>query len=169
MTVRELLHIGKSPVSVGRGGNPIATFQDEVNRLFGDFFGESHLPSWPQLRTAAASAFAVTPALDVSETAKEFKITAELPGMDSKDVHITVADGYVTMRGEKRQETKEEKEGYFRQERSYGSFQRVVALPDTANMEKAEASFKNGVLTISVPKNAAAASKTRTIEVKNVA
>jgi HSP20 family protein len=169
MTVRELLHIGKSPISVARGGNPIATFQDEVNRLFGDFFGESHLPSWPQLRTAAASAFTVTPALDVSETAKEFKISAELPGMDSKDVQITVADGYVTLRGEKRQESKEEKEGYFRQERSYGTFQRVISLPETANMEKAEASFKNGLLTVSIPKNAATINKTRTLEVKNVA
>lgn len=100
------------------------------------------------MRTAAALAFTVTPALDVSETAEEFKIT----------------DGYVTFRGEKKQESKEEKEGYFRQERSYGSFQRVIALPETAVMEKAEAQFKNGVLTVLIPKAAAAVSKERTLE-----
>lgn len=166
MTVRELLHLGKN-VPVGRGSNPIVAFQDEMNKLFSDFFGDVSLPSW--FRPSREAAFAVSPAMDVTENDKEFKITAELAGLEAKDVQISTAEGYVTIKGEKKQESKEEREGYFRQERSYGSFQRVVALPDTANLDKAEASFKNGVLTLSIPKKAGAQSKERKIEIKQAA
>lgn len=169
MTVRELLHLGKN-VPVSRGSNPIVAFQDEMNKLFSDFFGDISLPSWFRGREAAGeSIWAVSPAMDVVENDKEFKVTAELPGMDAKDVQINASEGYVTINGEKKQESKEEREGYFRRERSYGSFQRVVALPDTANLDKAEANFKNGVLTLSVPKKAGAQSKGRKIEVKQAA
>lgn len=166
MTVRDLLPFGKN-VPVSRGSNPIVAFQDEVNKLFNDFFGELSFPSWSRL--AAEPSFTVSPAMDVTENDKEFKVTAELPGMDVKDVQITAADGYLTIKGEKKAEKKEEREGYFRQERSYGSFQRVVALPDTANFDKAEANFKNGVLTLSIPKKAGAQSKERKIEIKQAA
>lgn len=165
MTVRDLLPFGKN-VPVTSGSNPIVAFQDEVNKLFGDFFGDLSFPRWGR---AAESTFAVSPAMDVTENDKEFKITAELPGMDAKDVQINATEGYVTIKGEKKAEKKEEREGYFRQERTYGSFQRVVALPDTANFDKAEANFKNGLLTLSVPKKAGAQSKERKIEIKQAA
>ncbi|HEU5046521.1 MAG TPA: Hsp20/alpha crystallin family protein [Rickettsiales bacterium] len=166
MTVRELLHLGRTPVAVNRGSNPIVAFQDEVNKLFNEFFGELSFPSWSR---ATAPALTLAPAVDVSETDKEFKITAELPGLNAKEIQVTTADGYVTIKGEKKEEKKEEKEGYYRQERSYGSFQRVVALPDTANFEKAEASFKNGVLTLTLPKQAGAQAKERKVDVKEAA
>lgn len=166
MTMRDLLPFERISLPIGRGGNPITTFQDEVNKLFHDFFGEVSFPRWSH---AVESAFNVTPALDVVENDKEFKITAELPGMEAKDVQITTAEGYVTIKGEKKGEKKEEKEGYHRHERSYGSFQRVVALPDIANFEKAEASYKNGVLTLSVPKKTGASSKERKIDIKQAA
>lgn len=167
MTARELLHLGKTNVPVNRGANPIVAFQDEVNQLFNSFFGDVSLPTW--LRSEKGAALTVSPAMDVTENDKEYKVTAELPGMDAKDVQITASEGYLTIKGEKKQESKEEREGYFRQERSYGSFQRVVALPDTANTDKAEASFKNGVLTLAIPKKAGAQSKERKIEIKQAA
>lgn len=167
MTVRDLLHLNKSSVPVLRGTNPIADFRDEVNKLFNDFFGEISIPSWRRLATE--SAFAIAPAMDVVENDKEFKVTAELPGMAAKDINVTASEGYLTIKGEKKQEEKEEHEGYFRQERSYGSFQRVIALPDTANLDKAEANFKNGILALSIPKKAGAHSKERKIEVKQAA
>lgn len=166
MTMRELLTFSR-PLNVQRGGNPIVTFQDEVNKLFSDFFGESSLPAWRNL--AEHQSTALSPAVDISETDKEYKITAELPGLDVKDVQITAAEGYVTIRGEKKEETREEKEGYFRRERSYGSFQRVIALPDMANMDKAEAKMDKGVLVVSIAKKAAANPKERKIEVKQAA
>lgn len=165
--VRDLLPFGRS-MQVRRGANPIVSFQDEVNKLFNDFFGEVSLPSWGRA-TESESAWAISPAVDVAESDKEFKVTAELPGIDAKDVQVSCAEGYVTIKGEKKREEKEEREGYFRQERSYGSFQRVVALPDTANPDKAEASFKNGVLTLSVPKKAGTQAKEKKIEIKQAA
>jgi HSP20 family protein len=169
MTTRDLLPFSRTSVPVTRGANPIVAFQDEVNQLFNDFFGEVSLPSWLRSERRGSVALTVNPAMDVTENDKEYKVTAELPGMDIKDVQITAADGYLTIKGEKKQESKEEREGYFRQERSYGSFQRVVALPDSANFDKAEANFKNGVLTLSVPKKAGAQSKERKIEIKQAA
>lgn len=166
MTVRDLLPFGRTSVPVISGSNPIVAFQNEVNKLFNDFFGDVSLPSWFH---RSDPAFAVSLAMDVTEDDKEFKVVAELPGVEAKDVQITTAEGYVTIKGEKKKEEKEEREGYFRQERSYGAFQRVVALPDTANFDKAEASFKNGVLTLSVPKKAGAQSKERKIEIRQAA
>lgn len=167
MSVRELLHLSKNNVPVTHGGNPIVTFQDEMNKLFSDFFGDMTMPQW--LRNNRNIAFNLSPAIDVAENNEGFIITAELPGMDIKDVQITMANGYLTVKGEKKQEEKEEKEGYFRQERSYGTFQRVVALPENANLDKAEANLKNGVLTIDIPKKANVPSKERKLEIRQVA
>lgn len=165
MSMRELLHLGKTSVPVGKGGNPIVTFQDEMNKLFSDFFGDLSLPQW----ASNLPAMAVSTALDVTENDKEYSISVEIPGMDVKDVQITAADGYVTIRGEKKEESKEEKKGYVRQERSYGEFQRVIALGDNANLDKAEASVSKGVLTLTIPKKAGAQSKERKIEIKQAA
>lgn len=165
MTIRDLLPFS-SNVPVRRGANPIATFQDEVNQLFSDFFGEAHLPAWMH---RSQPAFTFNPAMDVTENDKQFKITCELPGLDARDVQINASEGYITIRGEKKEEKKEEREGYFRQERSYGSFQRVLPLPDIANLDKAEASFKNGVLTLTIPKKAGTQSKERKIEIRQAA
>ncbi len=165
--IRDLLPLGRISVPVTRGSNPIVSFQDEVNKLFSDFFGDLSLPSWA--RISSEPSFAISPAMDVTENNKEFKVSCELPGMEAKDVQISASEGYVTIKGEKKEEKKEEREGYYRQERSYGSFQRVVALPDNANFEKAEASYKNGLLTLSIPKKAGAQGKERKIEVKQAA
>lgn len=169
MTVRDILPFGRGQVTVNKGGNPIGIFQGEMNRLFEDFFGESLPAAWIGRSAVSAPAFSFSPAIDVKDTEKEVKIIAELPGIDSKDVSVSVADGYVTIKGEKKLESEEKKEGYYRQERSYGSFQRVVALPENANLDKAEASVKNGVLTVSVPKKADSQGKSRTLEIKPAA
>ena len=112
------------PVSVKQGASPIQAFQKEVNNLFRDFFGETLPHLWRP--SEACMPFGACPATDVVETDKAFKIMAELPGMEAKDITVTISDNYVTIKGEKREETKEEKNGYFRQERSYGEFQRVI-------------------------------------------
>lgn len=168
MSVRDLLPFGRTSVPISRGVNPVTSLQEEMNRLFADFFGEPLSSSWWRGGGLASSA-AIVPALDVVENGKEFRVAVEVPGMDIKDIHITVAGGYLTIKGEKKEESKEESEGYFRQERSYGSFQRVVSLPDNANFDKAEANIKNGILTISVPKKAGAQAHEREIAIKQAA
>jgi HSP20 family protein len=154
------LPVTKRPTSVQE-------FREEVNRLFHDFFGET-LPHWWRISESRLP-FGVSPATDVAETEKEIKITAEVPGLNAEDISVSINDACVTIKGTKEEEKKDQKEGYFRQERSYGEFQRVIALPPyMANIDLAEASMKNGILTITIPKKAGAP-KTREIAVKHAA
>jgi HSP20 family protein len=92
--------------------------------------------------------------MNVSETDKEIRITAELPGVDQNDVDVSLDDDVLTIRGEKKFEQKEEKENFHFVERSYGTFQRSVRLPFPVDPEQVNASFENGVLTVSLPKTA---------------
>lgn len=170
MTIRDLMPFGRTSVPVTRGTTPISAFQNEMNRLFDDFFGMSGMPGlFDRPEPALRGAFDFAPALDVKETEKSYVIVADVPGIDAKDVNVTVSDGYVTIKGEKKSDSKEEREGYFRQERSYGSFQRVIPMPETANLDKADAKVKDGVLTIEIPKKAEAQTTQRKIEIKSAA
>ena len=94
---------------------------------------------------------------------------AELAGMQPEDVEVNVTDGFLTIKGEKKEEKEEKDENYLRRETSYGSFQRTIALPETANTEKAEATFRNGVLSIEVPKKAEAVQKPKKLQIKKAA
>ena len=103
------------------------------------------------------------PSLEVEETDTGYRITAELPGLDEKDVEVTLADGILTIRGEKKSEV-EDKQRHF-SERSYGRFERQVAIGREVDEDKIEATFKNGVLTVTLPKTERAQSKTRRIAI----
>ncbi len=92
----------------------------------------------------------LSPKVNVSETRKEIRIEAELPGMNEKDIDVTIENGYLKIRGEKTHETKDEKAHCV--ECSYGFFERTLPLPDYAQADKAKAKYKKGVLTLSVPK-----------------
>jgi len=92
------------------------------------------------------------PAVDIKEEEDRFVIYADLPGVDPKDIEITMEQGVLTLKGERSEETKEEREGYKRVERVSGSFYRRFSLPDTADAERIEAEGKNGVLEITLPK-----------------
>jgi HSP20 family protein len=105
------------------------------------------------------------PVFDMSETDDEVVMKVEVPGMDSKDIDLTLSDGCLTISGEKKHEEKEEKEHYHRTERRYGAFCRNVALPAHVDADKIDATCKDGVLTITLPK--AEGSKTKKIEIKN--
>lgn len=126
--------------------DPFMTLHREMNRLFEDVFrgfGTSNLLSMTEGRLG-------WPRLELSDTDKALVVSAELPGMTEKDVQIEIANGVLTIRGEKKSERNGE--GKYFTERYYGSFERQIAL-DNVEEEKAEASFKNGVLTISLPKS----------------
>ena len=96
------------------------------------------------------------PAVDVSETDKAYEITAELPGMDEKNVEVKVATGVLTIKGEKQDEKEEKKKDYYMRERSFGSFERTFAVPDGVDSDKIDANFKKGILSVTLPKNAEA-------------
>jgi HSP20 family protein len=107
---------------------------------------------------------ALVPAFDISETEKEYVITGEIPGMDVKDLNVTLLDGILTVKGEKKQEKEENDENYHRVERHYGTFQRNFRIPDKVKTDKLDATYKDGVLKLTLPK--AEASEAKKIEVK---
>jgi HSP20 family protein len=106
------------------------------------------------------------PSLDVSETKNDLVIKAELPGMDPKDIDISLINGFLTIKGEKKQEKEEKDENYHLIERSYGSFTRSVRLPREVQSDKITASFKNGVLRVTLPKSEEAKKKEIKIKVE---
>ena len=171
MTLREMIHLDRPfhiPVLGGNGmSRSLSSFQNEMNRLFHDFFGDTG--SWLAAPAGEWEVGPAMPAIDVTENDKSFTVKAEMPGMDPEKIEVSMSGGYLTIKGERRQEKEEEKENYLRHEISYGACQRTVLLPEAASREKAEASFKNGILTVSVPKKAEAIEKPRKIEVKRAA
>jgi HSP20 family protein len=108
----------------------------------------------------------VVPRLDLTEDDKAFNVTVELPGMDEKDVAVSVADRVLTIRGEKKEEKEKKDKEVYRRERAYGSFRRVMELPADVDADKIEASFRKGVLTITLPKTKEAQAKVKQIPVK---
>ena len=119
-----------------RYSDPFGALRSEMDRLFDSFMGG------------------------------EIAVEAELPGLDEKDVSLTIANGVLTIQGEKKLEHEEEKENYHVMERRYGSFQRSLRIPDTVDEKKIEARFDKGVLKVTLPKRAEAASEPRKIEIK---
>ncbi len=117
--------------------------QQEMNRLFDDFFGE---------RRSGLAEGNWLPAVDVSETDTDILVHAELPGMTQNDIQLNLQDNVLTLTGEKKQETKDEQKNYHRTECSYGSFSRSFTLPTNVAQDQIKASFKDGVLEIVLPK-----------------
>lgn len=142
----------------GRAEDPVALLQREMNRLFEDTF-RGVLP--------ATNGGMLTPSVDLQETDTGLKVSVELPGVDEKDVHVTYEDGLLVVKGEKKSEKEEKKEGYVYSERSFGSFYRAIELPAAVDPERIEAHCEKGVLTVTLPKLPAEKSKARRIEVKS--
>ena len=152
MNMRDLIPWGRqsstAPVQYQNQDNPIMGFRREVDRLFDDLFRGS-LPSLGLGRTLGA-----WPNVELSETDREIRITAEVPGMSEKDVELLMEDGILTIRGEKKSESEDKDRGY--SERYYGRFERRVALPSNVDEGGANAAFRDGVLTVTLPKSAEA-------------
>ncbi len=152
-------------VAVTQGDDPVRDLQRDVNRLFNDFFGDLGMPT---LNRLSAGLFAPQPAIDITQAEDSYKITAELPGLASTDVQVTAGEGYIMLKGEKSQETQSEGKGFYRRERSFGSFQRVVDLPKDGDFEHINAEMKNGLLTVTIPRRAES-TQTRKIDIREVA
>ena len=153
--------------------HPLVTLRDEVDRLFDDFFTGFAAPVFRRRRLEAdpwrrfQGMFEGTfPIADVDERENEYRITAELPGMSEKDIDIGLAGDLLTLHGEKKEEHEEKGKNRYVSERRYGSFQRSFTVPEDADAEKVAADFKNGVLTITLPKRPDAKPPQRKIEVK---
>jgi HSP20 family protein len=143
--------------------DPFQSFRTEMDRLFDSFLGG--VPSLTGLRQGFGEA-QMTPTLDVKENEKEIVVKADLPGMDERDINLTIHNGVLSLRGEKKSEHTDQRENYHVMERSYGSFQRSIRLPETIDEDKAEARFDKGVLTITLPKRPEMVGTQKKIEIK---
>jgi HSP20 family protein len=152
--------------------SPFERLRSEIDRLFEDFgmglwrspFRRGLFDIEPYWRGEIN--WGKVPAVDVVENANGYEITAELPGVDEKNVEVKYADGTLTVKGERKDEKEEKKENYYLSERSYGSFQRSFRVPAGVDPDKVEASFKNDVLTVTLPKTVEAQKKEKRIEIK---
>ncbi|MSU88760.1 Hsp20 family protein [Rhodobacteraceae bacterium 2CG4] len=143
--------------------NPVMALQRDMNQVFEKFwsrFGDGlGALDWPWGGGDARS--------DVVETEDAIEVSIELPGMDMKDIDVTVTDDMMTIKGEKKVERQEDKKGYYLSERSYGAIYRTIPLPPGVDGEKAQASFRNGVLTVRLPQTPEAQARVKRIEVKS--
>jgi len=155
------------------GSYPLADLQSEIDRLFDRF--SRGFPSlsmgrdlfdWDPFRGSGGTFSVTSPHVDVSETDKSYEISAELPGLDEKDIKVELKDDVLTLSGEKKEESEKEEKDYHVSERRFGSFRRSFRLPSGVDQDNVSADFKNGVLKIAMPKSATAQKKSRRIDVK---
>jgi len=143
----------------------------DMDRLFEDFWKGSGRHSmmtapWQSMMGQPMEYSAVMPRVDETEDEKAFHIHVELPGMDQEDVDITLSNGMLTIRGEKKREEEEKGKDFYRKERSFGAFRRTLPIPSEVDEKGIEASFKKGILYIELPKTEAARKKVTHIDVK---
>lgn len=142
------------------GRDPFTSFRREMDRLFDDFF----VPT--EQRSFGGDGATLRPSVEVAETDQAYTVTAELPGLEQKDVELNLRDNALILSGEKRQETNQDNGGLSYTERSYGRFERILPFGEEVDPDHIEAKFKNGVLTVTLPKNPKAKEKARRIEIR---
>jgi HSP20 family protein len=151
---------------------PLGALRGDIDRAFDRMFKD-----WPRFGSLMTpdlfngegffgKAAAIEPRVDVSEDDNAYEITAEMPGVEEKDVEVTVKENRLTVRGEKKTEREEKKKDYHMTERSYGSFQRSFLLPQDIDADKIKAEFAKGVLTLTLPKTAPTKTKERKVAIK---
>lgn len=147
-------------------GHPLLSLRSEIDRMFDTVFSGMALRPFGRwdldlspFRGIEERFLGTWPKVDVAETDKAFAISAELPGMEEKDIEVTVADGCLTIQGEKRSERNEDEENYHLMERNYGKVRRTFRVPESVAIDKIDAHFDNGVLTVTMPKTKKSAPK----------
>ncbi|MBF6614163.1 MAG: Hsp20/alpha crystallin family protein [Chloroflexi bacterium] len=150
----------------------MTNWMQDWDNLLGDVFGPRW--NWPGKAGTSVLPFVqatntaiFNPAIDIREGNNEYTVTAELPGINPDDVEIYLQEGTLVLKGEKKFERENREEGYHRMERSYGSFRRAIRLPDNVDAERIDASFNNGLLTLTLPKLPEVKPETRRIPVKS--
>jgi HSP20 family protein len=148
--------------AVARGElDPFARMRQGMDEMFNDMLG-----SWigrPNLNGAGS----FLPQIDVTDTANEICVTAELPGLEQKDLEVSIVDGSLRLKGEKREEHEEERGDLYRSERRYGAFERMIPLPVEVEADQIKASYRNGVLKVILPKSKDAQLSRRVIPVES--
>jgi HSP20 family protein len=161
-----------APPAKSREWRPFESLRREIDRLFDESergfwrhpLGGSMFDVEPFWRRPMI--WGTAPAVDIAEKEKEYEVTAELPGLDESNIEVKLSNGTLTIKGEKKEEKEEKKKDYYLSERRFGSFQRSFQVPEGVDADKIEASFKKGLLTVTLPKTAEALKKEKKIAVK---
>jgi HSP20 family protein len=154
-------HKREERMEEGGMGAPLARFRNEMDNLFERFFGEG----WgPGMLESLPARLGCGPRIDLAETENEITVRAELPGVEPNEVNAEVMGNTLMIRGEKKQHKEEKRESYFYVERQYGTFNRRVELPSTVDPHKVNATYKNGVLTITMAKRPDSKAKRITVK-----
>jgi HSP20 family protein len=147
--------------------HPVLRLHREIDKLFESALrGVGFAPGSDRESSASLQSELLKPTLDLAATENEYTISVELPGVECGEVKLELVDDSLKIEGEKRQEKEQKEKDFYRMERSYGSFQRVLSLPDDADQNQIEAVFKNGVMTITVPRKSIPESEVKQIEVR---
>lgn len=166
MTIRDLIPWKRTETQPVRNDESLYLRQmnNEIEKMFKTFFQSP----WSLQPFEPMDDFlkGFNPDLEINETDKEFAISVELPGVDEKDIQLTLGNGILTISGEKKSETQEKSGRFYRTERSYGAFERQVALPQSVDEDHVNARFKNGVLTVSLAKREAGNKTNQKIEIR---
>ena len=172
MHIKDLIPWARQDEAQLKGGpaqHPMVELQRQMNQVFESFWSRMDRPFDRPFAGVAGGGWPVgeqAPRSDVVETAEGVEVTVELPGMEMKDVEVSLAGDTLTVKGEKKVERQDDKKGYYVSERSYGSIYRTIPLPSGVDTEKADASFRNGVLTVKIPHSPEARARAKRIEVK---
>jgi HSP20 family protein len=162
MTLRELVPFTKKSVPVKRDReNPFALLRHDMDTLFDDFFRGFEMEPF-----FGSHSVSYSPKVDIIESDREIRVSAELPGMNEKDIDISLNHDSLTIKGEKREEKEDKGKDYYRMERSYGSFCRSIPLPVEIETDKVNAHYRKGILTIKIPKSAKTIEEKKKIAVK---
>lgn len=166
MGIRDLLPIGRnrSLLPMRRGdGSPFELLRESMDRMFDRLWEDWDMDVFGRFPLAESE---FSPRVDLSESDKELRVSVELPGIEEKDVEVTLSDDRLTIEGEKKEEHEEREQDRYYCECSYGRFRREIPLPAEVESDKAEAVFEKGVLTVRLPKTHAEQEKRRRIEIK---
>lgn len=160
-------HGEKKSLYAGRHQDPMLQIHRDIDHLFDQFF-----QGWGMPRTGGfghlsdlAGESLLKPKVDLSGADQEYQLTVEIPGVSEKDVSVDISNNVMTIKGEKKLEKEEKEKNYYRIERSYGSFQRVLSLPEDVDQDGIKASFNNGVLTITMPRKALPKGEVKQVEI----
>jgi HSP20 family protein len=145
------------------GTGVLFPFNHSLDRWFEDFVQSFGLEP---ARSKTPNSLAFEPVMDVSENEKEYQLKVELPGLEEKDIELSLTDKVLTIKGEKKEEKEEKEKNYHFVERRYGSFSRSLVVPDEVDLEKVEAAYRKGVLAITLPKKPEALKEPKKIEIK---
>jgi HSP20 family protein len=148
--------------------HPLKRFHQEIDRMFEDAFKGFGIGTmfggnqWPETEQGMFK-----PRLDLGATQDTYTITVEIPGVDEKDLRVDIANDTLTIQGEKKQRKEEKERHYYRLERSYGSFQRILSLPEDADQDNVTASFKKGILQVQIPRKSLPAPEVKQVDIQS--